>query len=179
MTRLIKNYTKILKQGGVVIISTDTVPAIICNGLSDVAVKNIYEIKQRSYSKPIAVLCPNIAMSQKYLEINKASMAVLKAFSPGPITLVLKSQENSKLSKYLNLNRKNIGLRIPNHSFLIDLMVSCGFPLAATSANISNALLSYEAIESNFRNKVNYINIDKSVKIKPHLLYLALLTIAT
>ena len=60
----------------------------------------------------------------------------LNSLLPGPVTLVFNRLET--LPKELNPENSNIGIRIPNLKFMIELAKYCNEPLALTSANISN-----------------------------------------
>ena len=165
MSALIDKYKNILLHDGVVITETDTVPAIICNALSEKAVKKIYNIKQRSSKKPIAIFCSNIEMAENYLNVDNVNSAVLEHLCPGPLTLVLDRLQNNDLAASLNLNNDSIGLRIPNHKFLLTLIGQLGFPLAATSANISDKILDINKIKQTFSGLVDVIDIDESKNI--------------
>ncbi|MBT4921836.1 MAG: threonylcarbamoyl-AMP synthase [Rickettsiales bacterium] len=164
MTKLIKNYIEILSNNGIIITSTDTVPAIICNALSDVAVKKIYNIKQRDFTKPIAIFCANIAMAEQYLTINQANLCVLDQFAPGPITLILEPKSNSNISQNLNMHGNTIGLRVPKNEFLQELMLQSNMPLAATSANLSNKVMTLDEVANYFINQVDLIDLDGQLK---------------
>jgi len=164
MSALVDKYKNILLNDGVIITETDTVPAIICNALSEKAVKKIYNIKQRSSKKPIAIFCSSIEMAEDYLHIDQANANVLKSLCPGPITLILDKLQNNNLAESLNLNNASIGLRIPNHKFLLTLIKHLEFPLAATSANISNLELDITKIKQTFSGLVDIIEIDENKK---------------
>ena len=61
----LKETTKIIKNGGIVIFPTETVYGIGTNGLDANAVKRLYDIKQRPKNKPISLLVRNIEMNNK------------------------------------------------------------------------------------------------------------------
>jgi len=60
---------------------------------------------------------------------------LLEDLLPGPVTVVL--ERSASLNPCLNPGTSKVGIRIPNHSFMIALARACGGPLALTSANIS------------------------------------------
>lgn len=61
---------------------------------------------------------------------------LLEDLLPGPVTIVL--ERSSHLNTDLNPGTDLVGIRIPNHPFIIDLAQKCGGPIALTSANISS-----------------------------------------
>ncbi len=165
MPALIDKYKNILENDGVIITETDTVPAIICNALSENAVKKIYTIKQREAKKPLAIFCSDIKMARSYLHFDKINQAVIKHYCPGPITLIFEKKAGAGLAPSLNLNNNTIGLRIPNHKFLLELLKKTKQPLAATSANISNVTLNPTNIKQTFDGLVEFIGLDETKEI--------------
>src|SRR5206468_4259472 len=61
-----------------------------------------------------------------------------KAFWPGPLTLVL--LRTNKIPDNVTAGGHTVGVRWPGHPFIQAVIQECGFPLAAPSANLSNAL---------------------------------------
>ena len=155
----IQKYLNILQNDGIIITNTDTVPAIICNGLSQKAVKKIYDVKKRNINKAIAIFCPDIATADEFVEINQCNKLVFTKLADAAITLILPQKANSILADNLNKNNQTIGVRIPNNDFLKELMHLAKFPLAATSANISSQDLKIENIEKDFNLKVDLIDL--------------------
>lgn len=160
MTNSIKNYLKILNNDGIIITATDTVPAIICNALSSLAVKKIYNLKQRDNKKPIAIFCANIAMAKEFFIIDEPVEHILRIFAPGAITLILQPMQNTNLAKNLNLQDDTIALRIPNNKFLQELMLTSNTPIAATSANLSGQTMTIKEINDYFTDRVDLIELD-------------------
>ena len=63
--------------------------------------------------------------------------ALLSDILPGPVTVVL--ERSADLNPNLNPGTQLVGIRIPNHEFMIELARECSGPIALTSANISNS----------------------------------------
>jgi len=72
---------------------------------------------------------------------------------------VLNKKKNSKLSKYVNANKKTIAVRFPKNKIAQNLLSKLNFPLAAPSANISTKLSSVTAadVKDEFGNKIKSI----------------------
>ncbi len=58
----VEKLVKILKEGGIAVIPTDTVYGIVCDALDEEAVDKVYQLKKRSYSKPMLVLMSDMEM---------------------------------------------------------------------------------------------------------------------
>jgi len=133
----LNNSIKFLKAGEIISFPTETVYALACDAKNCIAVKRIYELKRRPYSKPLAVFFKSIDEAKKYLIFTKKAEILAESFMPGEITLVLEKKEDCKLSKFLNINTNTLGFRIPNHKFCLELLEKFENPICATSANIT------------------------------------------
>ncbi len=127
----------VIKQGKVLLCPSDTVYGLICDAHNEKAVCALFEIKKRPFEKAIALFIKDIKMAKKHAYIDKKQEAILKKVWPGKITVILKRQKSCRLPRILFANTKVIGLRVPNHKFLNDLLKKLDAPLAETSANIS------------------------------------------
>lgn len=133
----IDEIKKILENGGVGIIPTDTVYGLCCNAFNKEAIKRIYKIKKRDLNKPLVLFVKNREEIGKFGIVEDLSRKLIDKFIPGEITLVLKKKDPSFS---ISLKRfDTIGFRIPNDNFIINLLNSLSFPLTTTSANISGS----------------------------------------
>jgi len=136
-TNLIGKCIEILKNDGVLAVPTDTIYGLAGLVRSEKAVRRIYEIKGRSFTKPLAVSVGKIddlfLWSKPTLTKEQLSNEQLL---PGPVTLMFERQD--RLPAYFNPNVQNLAIRIPNCQFMIDLAQQLSEPIALTSANISN-----------------------------------------
>ena len=82
-----------------------------------------------------------------------------RKFCPGPLTFVLNKKKNSKLSKYVNSNKKTIAVRFPKNKITQNLLSKLNFPLAAPSANISTRLspVKFDDVKEEFGKKIKLI----------------------
>jgi len=131
---VINKVIKVIKKGGVIVCPTDTVYGLIADAMNKKAVKKVFQIKKRTFQKPIPVFVKNLRMAKSLAVINKKQEKFLEKFWPGKITAILRAKE--KLPKGILKNGK-IGLRIPNYKLLNILLEKLNFPLTGTSANIS------------------------------------------
>ncbi|CAF0995767.1 unnamed protein product [Adineta steineri] len=104
---------------------------------SEQAIHRIYEMKGRSFTKPLAMAVGNIddVFTWSKPTLSKKQLASGNLL-PGPVTLMFERQ--SSLPSYFNPNVTNIAIRIPDCQFMIDLAQRLKQPIALTSANISN-----------------------------------------
>ena len=154
-TKGINEAVKKILDGEIIFIPTDTVYGIAANPYNDKAIKRIFSIKKRSLSNSLVLLCSNYKMAKKYAIFNRIANNLIKNFWPGPLTLILKKTNHSKISKKWLSKNNTIGIRIPDHNVPKKIINKCNFPIFCTSANISGQK-SYKNIKDiikKFRNK--------------------------
>jgi len=133
-TAQLKEIADVLKNGGIVIMPTDTVYAVAANAFCHKSCLEIYRLKGRHYRKPLVIMPQSSLELGKIAHLNEKTKKIVSKFWPGPLTLILKTNH---LGKILMGGRDNLGARIPKSSLLKALMKYCTFPLATTSANPS------------------------------------------
>ena len=127
---------KVLKNGGIVAFPTETVYGIGADCLNEEAIKKLYRVKNRPLDNPISLLVSNVDMIENVVEkVNDVEYKLIKAFFPGPLTLVIKKKKI--ISNILTANLENVGIRMPNNEIAIRLIEYLNMPIATTSANIS------------------------------------------
>lgn len=126
-----------LERGQVIVSPTDTVYGLLADATNDKAVEKVFEIKKRDKKKAIPIFVKDIQMARKYALMDKEMENFLQEIWPGRITVALNRKKNSGLSKLLFGNKKTIGLRIPDHKLINQILAKFKKPLTGTSANIS------------------------------------------
>ncbi|MDR0795366.1 MAG: threonylcarbamoyl-AMP synthase [Tannerella sp.] len=127
----IERVVKILRDGGLVIYPTDTLYAIGCDALNVRAVERICRIKGVNPQKSnLSIICYNLAGISEYAKVNNATFKLLKKNLPGPFTFILPAcNELPKIYK----NRKEVGIRIPDHSIVREIVHALGNPILTMS----------------------------------------------
>ena len=121
---VVSRTAKLLKEGGVVVLPSDTVYGIAADFKNEAAKRRIFEIKKRPEEKILPVFVSSLEMAEELRPIaNEKVREILKKFWPGKLTAVLTS-------------RQEPGLRVPGNTFILSLIEALGGPLAETSANI-------------------------------------------
>ena len=132
----LKEPAQIIKKGGIVIFSTETVYGIGTNGLDENAIRKLYEVKQRPLNKPISLLVNNIEMVEKIAKnITKIEYKLMERFFPGPLTIIFEKRDI--VPDILTSNTNTIGIRMPSGEIAKKLIEFAGVPIATSSSNIS------------------------------------------
>ncbi len=133
--RKLKQISERLKDGAIYIFPTDTVYAIIADAHSKTAVEKIYSIKKLPKDKPLSLLCKDISMASHFIEyLPNSAYRFMKRVTPGPFTFVLKANKNLPKPSIAHHKDKQIGIRIPDHIYLQELLKIHESPLTSTSA---------------------------------------------
>ena len=149
---------KELRNGAVGIFPTDTVYGIGCNALNIDSLNNLYKIKHRDYNNPINILVSNIDMVHKFVKcINPIEQELIENFWPRALTIIF--DKSDIVPDLLTAGLDTIGIRMPNNNICLDLIDKFGFPLATSSANISDEppALSLSDCLTDFSAKVAFI----------------------
>ncbi len=130
----IHKAAKALQQGDVVAFPTETVYGLGANALDATAVAKIFEIKQRPFFDPLIVHVDSYEMVKEIVAIVPyIAERCIKAFWPGPLTLVL--PKNTIIPQIVTAGLDTVAVRMPQHEIAKKLIQISGVPIAAPSAN--------------------------------------------
>nr|XP_022291084.1 yrdC domain-containing protein, mitochondrial-like [Crassostrea virginica] len=132
---LVAMATDSLQSGKVIAVPTDTIYGIAALVQNSEAVDRMYNIKNRDYSKPVAISVAEIKDIYRWGKVTVSS-ELLSELLPGPVTVVFERIED--LNPELNPGTALVGIRIPDHKFVREISRSCQGPIALTSANVSS-----------------------------------------
>lgn len=154
----LKEVGNYIKSGKVVLFPTETVYGIGTNALDEKAVEKIYDAKERSRKNPINLLVSDISMIEQVAkDISDLEYKLMKAFFPGPFTIILK--KNDIVPDIVTAGLDYVGVRIPKGEIAMKLIQYSGVPIAAPSANLSGrpSGTNLDDIFDEFNGKVDFI----------------------
>lgn len=127
---------KIIFDGGVVAIPTETVYGLGGNAFDDDAVKRIFEVKGRPNDNPLIAHVHTEYDLSKIIDYDPPYAKRLReAFLPGPLTLVYPS--TGKVSPYVSCGLNTLAVRVPAHTGAQAFLKAVDIPVVAPSANLS------------------------------------------
>lgn len=135
LQKIIDQAVSTLREGGVLLYPADTIWGIGCDATNKEAVRKVYEIKGRSYNKPLIVLVPSVAQLYEVVSGVHPRIDTLLYFHERPLTVIY--PEAREPYRHLAAEDGSIGVRVVKAGFCHDLLESYGQPLVSTSANIS------------------------------------------
>jgi L-threonylcarbamoyladenylate synthase len=130
----IPQAAEVLRAGGTVAFPTETVYGLGANALDATAVVKIFEAKKRPEWDPVIVHVSDREMLQRVAVVSARAEALMKAFWPGPLTLLL--PRTSAVPDVVTAGRELVGVRMPAHPVALELICAAGVPVAAPSANM-------------------------------------------
>ena len=127
---------KLLREGSLVAIPTETVYGLGANGLDGDAVRRIFEAKGRPNDNPLILHVTGPQWLPRYCsEVPPLAYVLARKFWPGPLTMILKRK--SVVPDETTAGLDTVAMRCPNHPVTLAIIREAGVPIAAPSANTS------------------------------------------
>lgn len=126
-----------LRNGGLVIMPTETVYGLACDATNPKAVARVYEAKGRPQLNPLIVHVPGMAQAEEHAIFHEKAHKLALQFWPGPLTIVAPRRADSTVSELACAGLSTIAIRAPSHPIARQLMAAFGKPITAPSANRS------------------------------------------
>ncbi|TNF58764.1 MAG: threonylcarbamoyl-AMP synthase [Burkholderiales bacterium] len=130
--RLLKQAVQLLERGGVLAVPTDSSYALVCHLDDKSAADRLRRIRQVDDRHHLTLLCRDLSEVASYARVDNRQYRLLKLATPGPYTFILEASKEVP-RRVSHPSRKTIGLRVPQHRTLSDLLALHGAPLLATT----------------------------------------------
>jgi L-threonylcarbamoyladenylate synthase len=136
----ISEAARILREGGLVAVPTETVYGLAADATSDTAVAKIFAAKGRPQFNPLISHVADAEAAFRLGQFSKRAERAAEAFWPGPLTIVVDRQKNCPISLLCSAGLPTVALRVPNHESTLALLREVARPIAAPSANKSGRI---------------------------------------
>jgi len=130
--RLLKQAVALLQKGGVLAVPTDSSYALVCHLDDKAAADRLRQIRGVDDKHHLTLLCRDLSELANYARVDNRQFRLLKSATPGPFTFILEASKEVP-RRLSHPSRKTIGLRVPEHTTLQDLLALHGAPLLATT----------------------------------------------
>ncbi|CAK0735793.1 hypothetical protein CVIRNUC_000640 [Coccomyxa viridis] len=138
---------KMLQEGAMGILPTDSYPALVCDVDAKRAVERLYQAKEMSPSKQLSILCKNFSDIQTYTlgfpttSSGQDTFRIAKRVLPGPYTLILLASKKmpKQCVDYLtgqSRTRRTVGVRMPGDPICLEVLQRLERPLLSTSVHV-------------------------------------------
>ena len=136
----IAEAARLILAGEPVAMPTETVYGLAADATDPHAVARIYEAKGRPSFNPLIVHVASLDAAERIGAFSAEARDLAERHWPGPLTLVVPLQPGSGVASIVTAGLATIGLRVPAHPAMQDLLDATGRPLAAPSANASGSI---------------------------------------
>ncbi len=136
----ITRAARILANGGLVALPTETVYGLAADARSDTACARIFAAKGRPRFNPLIVHLSSVDQVADIAELPDPARALAAAFWPGPLTMVLPLKPGHGLSAMVSAGLDTVAIRVPAHPAMRAVLQAFGGPVAAPSANPSGKI---------------------------------------
>ena len=130
--RLLRLAAQILQAGGVAAVPTDSSYALVCRLDDKAAAENLRRIRQVDDKHHLTLLCKDLSELARFARVDNRQYRLLKLGTPGPYTFILEATKEVP-RRLSHPSRRTIGLRVPDHKVLQELLALFGEPLLATT----------------------------------------------
>lgn len=136
--RLLKQAVQLLQQGQVLAVPTDSSYALACHLDDKAAVDRLRRIRGIDERHHLTILCRDLSELASYARVDNRQFRLIKQATPGPFTFILQASKEVP-RRVSHPQRKSIGLRVPDHRTLQELLALHGAPLLATTLILPGA----------------------------------------
>ena len=130
--RLLKQAVAMLEKGAVLAVPTDSSYALVCHLDDKAAADSLRRIRGVDDRHHLTLLCRDLSELANYARVDNRQYRLLKAATPGPYTFILEASKEVP-RRVSHPSRKTIGLRVPEHRTLQELLAMHGSALLATT----------------------------------------------
>jgi len=131
-TRFLRQAADCLQDGGVIVYPTDSCYALGCALGAKDAMERIQQIRQTGKRHFFTVICRDLSEIARFARVDNWQYRLLKAFTPGPYTFVLRATREVP-RRLLEERRRTVGIRVPDHTVVRALLKEFAEPLMSTT----------------------------------------------
>jgi L-threonylcarbamoyladenylate synthase len=145
MNKQIDEAVRILNRGGIIIFPTDTAFGIGCKMDNEEAIEKLFKIRNRPTTQPTPILVNGLGMAKEYASEIPENVVenLINPFWPGALTIVLNAKVD-KVPLLVKGGTDTVGVRMPNHPMILEIIDKVGVPVLGPSANLHGENTPYE-----------------------------------
>ncbi len=141
--RKIEMAAQILREGGVIIMPTDSVYVFAADMMNKQAMDRLCRLRRLDPARAmLSIVCRDLSQASAYTtQIDNETFRMMRRVLPGPYTFILRS--NNEVPRIFRNRKKTIGIRIPDNSIARALVEALGNPLAVASLKTDDDIVEY------------------------------------
>ncbi|HNT39143.1 MAG TPA: L-threonylcarbamoyladenylate synthase [Rubrivivax sp.] len=130
--RLLRQAAQILQSGGLAAVPTDSSYALVCRLDDKAAAEQLRRVRGVDDKHHLTLLCRDLSELASHARVDNRQYRILKLGTPGPYTFILEATKEVP-RRLSHPSRRTIGLRVPAHKALQELLAEFGAPLLGTT----------------------------------------------
>ena len=155
----IRHVVEVLRNGGIIILPTDSVYAFACDIYNAKGIEKITKLKNKDIKRNnLSFMCHELSEVSEYARMDDVAFKLIKKNLPGAFTFILNG--SSSLPKLFK-NKKEVGIRMPSNNIANAIMRELGNPLMTSSIFTNDDTDEYftdpELIDEKFGDKVDLV----------------------
>lgn len=141
--RQIDQIVTMLNNGGIIVVPTDTIYAFAASINSKKGLEKLAKIKNVKLKKSqFSLICHDLSEISTYTKpMDRKVFRTMKNAFPGPFTFILNATNH--VAKLFGSNKKEVGIRVPNHGLTRAIVKSLGHPLVSSSVHDDDDIIKY------------------------------------
>jgi len=141
--RQIDQIVSMLNNGGIIVVPTDTIYAFAASINSKKGLEKLAKIKNVKLKKSqFSLICHDLSEISTYTKpMDRKVFRTMKNAFPGPFTFILNATNH--VAKLFGSNKKEVGIRVPNHGLTRAIVKSLGHPLVSSSVHDDDDIIKY------------------------------------
>ena len=139
--RVLNRAARILEDGGLAALPTDTSWSLVCSLKSPRGIKKLRQLSGERDERYFTLLCSDISQFGEWCNLDNSRFRLVKRLSPGPYVFILKTLLGTE--KALDIRRREAGVRIPGYPVPVRLIETLGHPLYSITAKKSMCSSEY------------------------------------
>ncbi|MDR0321350.1 MAG: L-threonylcarbamoyladenylate synthase [Treponema sp.] len=133
--RILNRTARVLEDGGLAALPTDTTWSIVCSIKSPAAIKKLRKLSGERDERHFTLLCSTISQFAEVVSLDNTRFRLINRLSPGPYVFILKTLSGTE--KFLDIKRREVGVRIPDYPVPVRLIETLNHPLYSITAKKS------------------------------------------
>ncbi len=155
----VRHVVEVLRNGGIIILPTDSVYAFACDIYNAKGIEKITKLKNKDIKRNnLSFMCHELSQVSEYARMDDTSFKLIKKNLPGAFTFILNG--SSSLPKLFK-NKKEVGIRMPSNNIANAIMRELGNPLMTSSIFTNDDTDEYftdpELIDEKFGDQVDLV----------------------
>jgi len=130
--RLIDQAAAILARGGLVVMPTDACYVLACQLDDKSAVDRLRALRGIDDRHLLTLMCRDLKELSTYAKVDNWQFRFLRDWTPGAYTFVLPATKEVP-RRLWHPSRKTVGLRVPDHPVVAELLSAHGHPVLTSS----------------------------------------------